>query len=146
MCESMGHLIPVLGQKAAIQMVMNTMVMMFPKTIRRADVHLDLQLRGGTQGLDVVRGAADLHRSVAGQGQRRSSGRAHGHLDLNSPATRRWMNNNTEPSTPYTPDLNTYISFDLGCSRIVVHGATTGIIPQSPNRTDLLHIFPLQRP
>ncbi|KAJ5552585.1 hypothetical protein N7494_001963 [Penicillium frequentans] len=61
------------------------------------------------------------------------------------------QNNNTDPNTPDTRrrlfgmarHLNTWISFDLGRSRVVFHGATTRIIPQNPNRADLLHLLPL---
>lgn len=61
------------------------------------------------------------------------------------------QNNNSESNTQDTRrrlfgmarHLNTWISFDLGRSRVVVHGATTRIIPQNPNRADLLHLLPL---
>ncbi|KAJ5663386.1 hypothetical protein N7507_004117 [Penicillium longicatenatum] len=38
--------------------------------------------------------------------------------------------------------LNTWISFDLGRSRVIAHGATTKV-PQNPHRADLLHLLPL---
>ncbi|KAJ5933774.1 hypothetical protein N7454_006103 [Penicillium verhagenii] len=66
--------------------------------------------------------------------------------------TAQSRNNNSE--TPNTPDtrrrlfgmarhLNTWISFDLGRSRVVLHGATTQSAPQPPNRADLLQLLPL---
>lgn len=56
--------------------------------------------------------------------------------ELNTPDTRRRL-------FGMARHLNTWISFDLGRSRVVVHGATTKIIPQTPNRADLLHLLPL---
>ncbi|KAJ6110048.1 hypothetical protein N7486_002283 [Penicillium sp. IBT 16267x] len=77
-----------------------------------------------------------------------------GLLQGTSYQTTQPQNNIINTETPNTPEtrarlfgtarhINTWISFDLGRSRVIIHGATTKLIPQNPNRADLFHLLPL---